>query len=139
MSRTEITWIGGNRYVASDSTMHSVVVSPPGDIGMKPPELLLVSLGTCAAFDVVKIVEKQRVTLDKLSLEISGEQASEAPWAYTSIHLHFKATAANLGQNQLEKAIDLSMNRYCSVRATLSPEVKVTFDAEIQSPGAPEA
>lgn len=133
MANVDITWVNEQRYVAVDSSNHSVVLSPPNDIGMKPSEMLLVSLATCTAYDVVKIVQKQRAQLERLAIHVNGEQSSEPPWAYTHIHLQFRVKAGNLTQEKLEKAIDLSMNSYCSVRATLSPDVQVTFEVELET------
>lgn len=133
MPHVDITWINEQRYLAVDSSNHSVILSPPNDIGMKPTEMLLVAVATCSAYDVVKILGKQRVNLDRLSISVDGEQQSEAPWSYTHINLHFKVKADKLSQNQLEKAIDLSLNQYCSVRASLSPDVNVTFETEIET------
>jgi putative redox protein len=132
MAHIDITWINEQRYLAVDSSNHSVILSPPNDVGMKPAEMILVSLATCSAYDVVKIVQKQRATLEKMTVEVDGEQATDPPWPYTHINLKFTVKAQKLTQAQLERAIDLSMNQYCSVRATLSPEVKVTFEAILE-------
>lgn len=133
----EITWINEQRYMAVDSSNHSVILSPPNNVGMKPSEMLLVSLATCSAYDVVKILQKQNANLERLHIQVSGEQASEAPWAYQHITLKWNIKAGKLSQKQLDRAIDLSMNKYCSVRATLSPDVKITVETVIE--GAEEA
>jgi putative redox protein len=131
MAHVDITWVGEHRYVAVDSSNHSVVLSPPNDIGMKPSEMLLVALATCSGYDVVNIIKKKRITLERMNIHVEAEQASEAPWAYQRIHLTFDVAADKLTQPQLEQAIELSMNQYCSVRATLSPEVQVTFETKL--------
>jgi putative redox protein len=136
-ANVEISWLNGQRYLAIDSTSHSVVLSPPNDVGMKPPDLMLLSLAACSAFDVVKILQKQRATLAKLDVKVSAEQSSEAPWPFTAIHLRFELAGEGITQKRLEKAIELSMNQYCSVRASLSSDIAVTFDAVVE--GAEEA
>lgn len=132
MAKVELTWINAQRYLAVDSTGHSVVLSAPNDIGVKPSETLLIALAACSAHDVVEIINKQRVPLERMAITVTGEQASDPPWAYQRIHLHFRVQASQLRQAQLERAIDLSLNKYCSVRASLSPDIAVTFTAEIQ-------
>ncbi len=132
MAHIELTWINTQRYLAVDSTGHSVVLSAPNDIGVKPSETLLIALAACSAHDVVEIINKQRVPLEHLSITVTGEQAPEPPWAYQRIHMHFRVQAVQLRQEQLERAIDLSLNKYCSVRASLSPDIVVTCTAEIQ-------
>ncbi len=134
MASVDITWINEQRYLAVDSSNHSVVLSPPNDVGMKPTEMLLVALATCSAYDVVNIIQKQRARLERLAVHVEGEQKPDPPWMYTKIHLHFKAVATNLKQEQLTRAIELSMNQYCSVRATISSEVQVTFQADLETP-----
>lgn len=138
MANVEITWLNGQRYLAVDSTSHSVILSTPNDIGMKPPDLMLLSLAACSAIDVVKILHKQRATLNKFVVKVSAEQSSEAPWAFTSIHMLFELAGEGITKKRLDKAIELSMNQYCSVRASLSPEIAVTFEAVVEGDQAAE-
>jgi putative redox protein len=136
MAKVEITWIGEHRYVAIDSSSHSVVLSPPNDIGMKPSEMLLVALASCSSYDVINILKKQRIGLHTLTVHVDAEQAPDPPWKYQRIHLHFKVSAdSSLTQEKLDKAIELSMNQYCSVRATLDPAVDVVYDTDITTIG----
>lgn len=132
MAQISLDWVGQRRFVGVDSTNHSVVLSPPGDIGVKPSDGLLIALGACAAFDLVEIVEKQRLQLDRLQLTVSGEQAESAPWAYTRIHLQVTARAEGLRVEQLRRAVDLSLNKYCSVRASLHPDIAVSFAVTVE-------
>lgn len=132
MAQVEVTWVNAQRYVGVDSTNHSVVLSAGNDIGIKPSDALLISLATCSAHDVVGIIKKQRAQLERLMVIVTGEQASDPPWKYQHIHLQFQVVAAGLRPDQLERAIDLSLNKYCSVRASLAPDIAVTFAAELQ-------
>lgn len=131
MATIELTWIEKQRYIGVDSSNHSTVISPPDDIGMKPSDLLLVSLASCTAYDTVEIIEKRRAILERLRVTVEGEQADEAPWAYEHIHLTFDIEATDISQAQLERAVDLSLNKYCSVRASLSPDIAVTFEVNL--------
>ncbi|HNP72448.1 MAG TPA: OsmC family protein [Kouleothrix sp.] len=132
MAQIELTWVEKQRFLGVDSAGHSVVLSPPTDVGVKPSETLLIALAACAAHDVVEILHKQRAGLKQLKVVVSGEQAADPPWPYRRIHLLFQATAAS-SLERIERAIDLSLNKYCSVRASLSPDVVVTFAAELLS------
>ena len=134
MSQIELKWLHKHRYLGVDSTGHSVVLSPPGDVGVKPSDLLLIGLAGCAAYDIVEILLKRRARLDGLTVRVSGEQAREAPWAYQRIHLDFEVTAAGISAEQLERAADLALNKYCSVRASLSPAIEVTSSIELCVP-----
>ncbi len=136
MSQIEVTWVNEHRYLAVDSTNHTVVLSPPNDIGIKPSDGLLIALAACAAHDIVEIIKKQRAHLARLVIAVEGEQAPQPPWAYQRIHLRVQVTAQNLRHEQLERAVDLALNKYCSVRASLSPDIALTFEVNLQGEGA---
>ncbi|NTV62370.1 MAG: OsmC family protein [Oscillochloris sp.] len=131
MAQVELIWVERQRYVAIDSGGHSAVFSSKDDIGVKPSEALLMALAGCSAHDVVEIIGKRKLTLDSLKVTVSAEQNEKAPWAFTHIHLRYAAAAPGLDLDQLTRAIDLSLNKYCSVRASLSPDVQVTFEAVV--------
>ncbi len=132
MAQVELTWIERQRYLAVDSVGHSAVFSGKDDVGVKPSEALLLSLAGCSAHDVVEIIGKRKLTLDSLKVTVSGEQKEKAPWPFTRIHLRYTASAEGLDIEQLNRAIDLSLNKYCSVRASLSPDVQVTYEAVLE-------
>ena len=134
MAQIELTWIEKQRFLGVDSSGHSMVLSPPNDIGVKPSETLLIALAACAAHDVVEILHKQRVGLVRLAVQVTGEQAPEPPWAFQSLHLRFQAQAGGLQRERLERAIDLALNKYCAVRASLAAEIVVTYAAELSEP-----
>jgi putative redox protein len=132
MARVELTWIEGQRYLGVDSTRHSVVLSSGDDVGVRPSEALLIALAACSAHDVVAIVEKQRAELRRLSVTVSGEQETAPPRAFRAIHLRFAAAADGLTPEKLRRAADLALNKYCSVRASLSPTIAVTFETVLE-------
>ncbi|NNJ12330.1 OsmC family protein [Chloroflexales bacterium ZM16-3] len=132
MAQVELTWIERQRYLAVDSGGHSAVFSGKDDVGVKPSEALLMALAGCSAHDVVEIIGKRKLSLDKLTVTVTAEQAEKAPWAFLRIHLRYAASAAGLELDQLNRAIDLSLNKYCSVRASLAPEVDVSFEAVVE-------
>jgi putative redox protein len=133
MAQAHVTWVEEQTYIGIDSTHHSVVLSRPGEhsIGIKPSDLLLIAVAACANVDIVEIVKKRRATLSKMAVTVTGEQAAEAPWTFQKIHLHYEVSATGIDQDQLSRAIDLSLNKYCSVRSSLSPDVQVTFDCAL--------
>jgi putative redox protein len=134
MSKTTITWLQKLQFVATDSTQHSIVISSPNEengVGMKPSELMLVSLGSCTAYDVANILQKKRKKLTHLRVEVEAEQASEAPWPFTSIHLHYVVAGDDISERDVAKAIHLSHEKYCSVSATLRQAVELTHDYQL--------
>jgi putative redox protein len=128
----ELTWIEQKRFLGVDSGRHSVVLSSGDDVGVRPSENLLIALAGCAAYDIVEILQKQRLALRSLKISAAGEQAAAAPWAYTAIHLRVAAAAPGLRPEQLARAADLAINKYCSVRASLHPDIAVTFDVLVE-------
>lgn len=132
MGTATVKWIGGKQFIGIDSTCHSVVLSTPDEgIGIKPSELLLIAIASCSAVDVVEILTKKRMPLSYLEISSSGEQETDAPWAFRKIHLHFRLAGKDLTEKAVEQAIHLSEGKYCSVAATIRPTAEVTTDFEI--------
>lgn len=133
MAQVNVTWVQSKTFLGTDSTNHSVVMSSVDDgVGMKPSELLLVALGGCTAYDVVGILEKKRANLQDVQVSVTGEQAKEAPWSFQRIHIHYFVSGTNLRDQDVARAIELSERKYCSVSATLRPQVEITTDYEIR-------
>ena len=132
MGTTTVRWIGGKQFVGIDSTQHSVVLSTPDEgVGMKPSELLLVALGGCTAVDVVEILQKKRMPLSSLEIEVSGEQDTQNPWPFRKIHLLYRLRGQNLDVQSVEQAIRLSEEKYCSVAATVRGVAEISYSFEI--------
>lgn len=134
MGEIILRWIDGKMMAATDSHGHSVVIgrNPDGDgfVGVKPSDLLLMAAASCAAYDVIEILIKQREPLEDLRIVCRGNQQVEPPYTFTSIHLHYVITGA-VKPERLERAIQLSEEKYCSVISTLRPGVPVSSDYEI--------
>ena len=132
MSSVQVKWLEGRQFVGVDSTAHSVVISSPADgIGMKPSELLLVSLAGCTAYDVVGILEKKRQKLLGLTVEVSGEQEADPPWTFRRIHTIYRLRG-ELTEKAVKQAIELSESKYCSVAATLRAAAELTWEFVIE-------
>lgn len=134
MGQVDITWVQNFQFVAVDSSKHSVVLSgtrPEDGIGMKPAEMLLVSLGSCTAYDVVHILNKKRQKLTGLHVTVTSEQAPDFPKAFVKFHVHYEVTGRSLKPDAVEQAITLSKEKYCSVSATLSQAAEITYDYTI--------
>ncbi len=134
-SNTTLRWIpGGKRFVSTDSTGHSVVLSTPDEnTGMKPSELILSALAGCSSVDVVEILAKKRTPLTHLRVEVSAEQDQDPPWTFRKIHLKFLVKGEGLTEKNVAQAIELSEEKYCSVAATLRGVAEITTSFEILS------
>lgn len=133
MGKVNVDWVQGMTFVGSDSNNHSVVLSTPDDgVGMKPSELLLISLASCTAVDVVSILTKKRAKLTGLRVSVDADQVHEGwPRPYTSFRLHYRVSGVGLKPADVEKAIKLSEEKYCSISATLQKAGPVSFDFEV--------
>jgi putative redox protein len=133
MAEANVRWAGGRTFIGVDSTQHAVLMSSPHEgVGMKASELLLVALATCSSYDVVSILEKRKVDLQKLEVQVSGEQAADPPWPYEKIHLKYILSGEGITQEMAEKAIQLSESKYCSVAATVRGVAEITWECVIE-------
>jgi putative redox protein len=132
MASATVKWVISKTFIGIDSTNHSVVVSTTDDgIGMKPTELMLISVGSCTAVDVVEILAKKRTPLSYMEISVTGEQDPNPPWTFRKIHIHYKVRGNNLTEKNVAQAIHLSHEKYCSVAATLRGIAEMTTDFEI--------
>jgi len=132
-TNTTLRWIpGGSRFVSTDSTGHSVVMSKPDEnTGMKPSELILSALAGCSSVDVVGILEKKQTPLTYLEVQVTSEQDADPPWTFRKIYMKFIVKGEGLTGKSVEKAIKLSEEKYCSVAATLRGEAEIITSFEI--------
>jgi putative redox protein len=139
VSRVQLQWVRGKTFVGTDSTKHAVVISATGEedgTGVKPSDLLLLALASCASVDVVDILRKKRLTLTGLDVRVDGEQDPSPPWTFRTIHVHFVVSGPDLEERAVEQAIQLAEEKYCSVAATIRDTAKITTTFEIQpAPG----
>jgi len=104
------------------------------NIGMRPMEMLLIGMGACTSFDVVAILKKSRQPIVDCVAEIDATRADEIPKVFTKIHVHFVITGNNLNATQVERAVKLSAEKYCSASIMLSKSVEITHSFEIKEP-----
>ena len=135
--RVNIKWIDGVSFVGESESGHAVVLDGAPEnggrnIGMRPMEMLLIGMGACTSFDVVTILKKARQPIVDCVAEIAAERADEIPKVFTKIHVHFVVTGDNLNETQVERAVKLSAEKYCSASIMLSKSVAITHGYEIK-------
>lgn len=132
MPTTTVRWVNALNFVGVDSTNHSVVMSG-GDqgIGVSPSQLVLIAVSACSGIDVVMILEKKRMPVERLEIIATGEHADEYPKAFKKIHLLYRLQGRDLTAKGVEQAISLSEDKYCSVAATLRGVADITSAYEI--------
>jgi putative redox protein len=98
---------------------------------MRPMQMLLAAMGGCSAIDVINILKKQKQDLKDIKVTVTGEREKDAvPSLYTDVHAHFRLFG-NLDKDKANKAVTLSVEKYCSVAKTLEARAKVTYSVEI--------
>jgi putative redox protein len=125
MAGVTLKWTGGAQFLAADEAGHVVVTDTKGQ-GIKPSELLLVSLAGCAGVDVVSILEKKRKTITSIQVHVTKQDAPEPPWTIEKIEIEWVIKAPNLTQKAAEDAVRLAEEKYCSVAASLKSEIVTT-------------
>lgn len=98
--------------------------------GFRPMELLAGSLAACASIDVLNILKKQRIELKNYQVEIQASRKDATPSPFEQIHLIFEFEG-NVDQEKLQRNIELTLEKYCSVSACLSAEIKITYEIKI--------
>ena len=99
--------------------------------GAPPKPLMLIALGGCTAMDVISILKKMRVDIDKFNVKIEGELTEEHPKHFNKIHVTYEFTGSNLHIDKLQKAINLSEERYCGVSALYKKAINLTSEIRI--------
>lgn len=126
----------GNMAFEADINGHKVRMDAPkegggNDLGSSPKKLMLVALSGCTGMDVVSILKKMRVEIEKCSVEVQGDVADEHPKYYTKMHVIYKFTGKNLPMDKLEKAVKMSEETYCGVEALYRKAIKVTSEIQV--------
>ena len=127
----------GITFVAESGSGHAIVVDASPDVGgrnlgPRPMELVLMGTGACTAIDVMLILRKARQRVTGGVVELDSDRATEDPKVFTRIHFHFVVTGHGLAPAQVERAIKLSRDKYCSATAMLAKTAAVTSDFEIR-------
>jgi putative redox protein len=134
--KARIKWVENVSFIGESETGHAVVLDGAPEaggrnLGMRPMEMLLIGMGACTSFDVVTILKKSRQHIIDCVAEMQADRADEIPKVFTNIHVHFIVTGCGLNPAQVERAVKLSAEKYCSASIMLSKSVNITHDFEI--------
>lgn len=134
--RCRVKWLDHMTFVGESGSGHAVVMDGAPehggrDLGIRPMEMLLLGVGGCTAFDVVSILKKSRQAIVDCEVEVDSDRAEEVPKVFTRIHIHFIVSGNNLDSAKVEKAVNLSAEKYCSASIMLGKTAEITHDFEI--------
>ena len=135
--KARIQLVEGMTFVAESGSGHAVVVDAAPDVGgrnlgARPMELVLMGTGACTAIDVVHILRKSRQTVTDCIVELEAERAAEDPKVFTRIRMRYIVSGKSLQPAQVERAIKLSKEKYCSATIMLAKTAEIDFEYEIR-------
>jgi len=138
--KARVSLIDGVSFEGTADSGHRVIMDGPPELGgqnrgTRPMEMLLIGLGGCSAFDVVRMLRKGRVEMTDCEVEIEAERAAQDPKVFTRIHLHFVVSGKNVPESKVRRAVQLSAEKYCSASIMFSQVARVTHDFEIVESG----
>lgn len=131
--KATIQYAGDDLFIGTPPSGHAQVIDTNGDrkAAPTPMEMLLVSVAACTAADVISILIKKRQDVTDYRVEIEGDRKEEHPRAYTKFRIHHIVYGRNVSAQAVERAIELSDTKYCSVAATVRPTAEIVTDYEI--------
>ena len=130
----EMVWEGGMRYRGGRAGGPQVVLDGNSEAGPTPPDVLVCALASCSAIDVVDYLEKRRTPAASLSVSVAFSRAPSPPKRITQAHLTFRV-ATDSPREHVERAVQLSFDRYCSVAGSLAPDTELGFSLELTPAG----
>jgi putative redox protein len=132
-SRINVTWVGDHKFDAGSPGRPTARIDGDGLSGPSPVDGLLACLATCVSVDVVDILAKRRTPVESLEIEVVGERVDTIPRRLSHVTLNFQIGGAGIERVHAERAVDLAVTKYCSVRDSLRPDVPVEWTIALGS------
>lgn len=134
--KARVKWIEAVSFVGETGSGHALVIDGAPEhggrnLGPRPMEVVLTGTAACTAFDVVSILRKARQPIADCIVEAEAERAAAEPKVFTRIHLKYTIAGRGLDPHQVERAIKLSKEKYCSATLMLAKTAQITFEMAI--------
>jgi putative redox protein len=134
--KARIKWVEHRTFIGESGSGHKFVLgtaSGPDERtpGPSPMELMLIGMGGCSAYDVVHILAKGREPVADVIVELDADRAAEDPRVFTRVHMHFTVKGRGLSNEKVARAIQLSVEKYCSASAMIGKTAVITRDFEL--------
>jgi putative redox protein len=139
--KARIKWVEGVSFVGETGSGHAVVLDGAPEyggrnLGPRPMELVLTGTAACTAFDVVHILRKARQAISDCVVEVEAQRAPEDPKIFTALHFVYRISGHGLDRKQVERAVKLSKEKYCSASIMLAKTAAITYDIELVNDAA---
>jgi putative redox protein len=135
--KATVKWVDGAMFVGESGSGHAVVMDGPEDIGgrnmgFRPMEMMLLSVGACSAVDVVNILKRGRQQITRCEARVDGTRVDAVPAVFEKIHVHYVVAGKDLDVAKVKRAVELSAEKYCSASIMLMKGgVQMSHDFEI--------
>lgn len=131
--KATVHYAGDEFFIGTSPSGHAQAIDTKADrhSAPTPVEMLLISVAACTAVDVISILKKKRQDVTDYNVEITGTRADEHPRKFTAMHVHHIVHGRGVSAEAVERSIELSETKYCSVAATVRPTVEITSSYEI--------
>ena len=134
--KARVKWVEGVSFVGESQTGHAIVIDGAPEYGgrnrgMRPMEIVLLGAAACTAFDVVLILKKARQPIADCSVDAEAERAATEPKVFTKIHLRYAVAGRGLDPNQVERAVKLSKEKYCSATIMLGATAEIDYEVRV--------
>lgn len=135
-TKTRVKWIEGVGFLGESGSGHAIAIDGAPEhggrnLGMRPMELVLLGAASCTAFDVVTILRKARQPIADCAVDAEAQRAATEPKVFTKIHLRYTVAGRGLDARQVERAVKLSKDKYCSATLMLAKTAEITYDIAI--------
>jgi putative redox protein len=136
MVKAKVTLLNNMQFTGTVSSGHTLIMDAEDNAGgqnagFRPMELLLVGFGGCSGMDVISILRKKKQQVSNLEINVNGEKSETAPKIYKNVHIEYVVTGIAVEKVAVERAIALSLDKYCSVGATLAKSGTITHSYRI--------
>lgn len=127
-----LDWTSGMSFTAKAPTGPSIVIDGNGNEGPGPMVTLLLAAGACSGSDIVSILEKMQVTLKSFTVDVVGRRNEEMPRRYNQLTMTFTLSGDGLTQAKADRAVELSVSKYCSVVLSLNPDIPIKTEVVVE-------
>jgi len=137
VNHVQVRWVGGEAFEGGHPERPPIRIDGSGKTGPGPVEALLCALASCSSIDVVSILEKRRTPVKTFDVDVHGERADAIPARLTNIQLAFRITGDGIEREHAERAIEMAVTKYCSVRDSLDPAIPIEWTLELNGAASP--
>ncbi|TAN44262.1 MAG: osmotically inducible protein OsmC [Nitrospirae bacterium] len=136
MANATVKWVDGLQFVGETGSGHAIVLDGDTEFGgkntgVRPTELLMIGLGGCSGMDILSILKKKRQKVSSFEARITANKTKTEPVRFEKFNVEYVVTGENISEEAVKRAVELSMEKYCSVKLTLENKAEVSFSYKI--------